>query len=57
MATSLAIIMIYERSNNVRVVNLWGDNGTMIWGDIGYRGMVKVKFIAGKLNGKKCIET
>ena len=52
--------MIYERSNHFRILDggrPMGGDGVMIWGGVGYCGKLETKFIAGKLNNKRYIET
>ena len=45
------IITIYERSDNFQVSSI------MIRGGDGYYGKLEIKFITGKLNSRKYVET
>ena len=52
---STAIIVIYERGNNFRVVDATRGGSVMIWRGIDYYAKMEIKFTTGKLNSGKYI--
>ena len=45
-----------RKEQHLRILRSMGNGDIMIWGGIGYRGKMEIKFITGKLNSEKYIE-